>query len=105
MKKIEAVILSSNLNAVRKGLERRGICSGLIVIDVRYGDSEKRLLQTEDASSKTLGDRIKIELIVEDSEAEKTVNVILRQAQPESDEQSGQITVQDVTEIKQVARG
>ena len=104
MKKIEAVILSSNLNAVRKELERRGISSGLTVIDVRHGDSEKRLLQTEDASSKTLRDRIKIELIVEDSETEKTVNAILRQAQPESDEQGGQITVQEVTEIKRVAR-
>jgi len=30
MKKIEAVILSSNLNAVRKGLECRGIRSGII---------------------------------------------------------------------------
>lgn len=71
----------------------------------RHGDSEKRLLQTEDASSETLRDRVKIELIVEDSETEKTVNVILRQAQPESDEQGGQITVQEVTEIKRVERG
>ena len=104
MKKIEAVILSSNLNAVRKGLECRGIRSGLTVIDVRHGDSEKRLLQTENGSSTTLQDRIKIELIVEDSETEKTVNVILRQAQSESDEQGGQITVLEVTEIQRVAR-
>ena len=104
MKKIEAVILSSNLNAVRKGLECRGIRSGLTVIDVRHGDSERRLLQTENGSSKTLRDRIKIELIVEDSETERTVNVILRQAQSESDEQGGQITVLEVTEIQRVAR-
>ena len=105
MKKIEAVILGSNLDAVRNGLESRGIRSGLTVMDVRHGDSEKRLLQTENGNSKTLRDRIKIELIVEDSETEKTVNVILRQAQPESDEQGGQITVQEVTEVKRVARG
>jgi nitrogen regulatory protein PII len=105
MKKIEAVILRSNLNAVRNGLESRGIRSGLTIMDVRHGDSEKRLQQTENGSSKTLPDRVKIELIVEDSETEKTVNVILRQAQLESDEQGGQITVQEVTEVKRVARG
>jgi nitrogen regulatory protein PII len=104
MKKIEAVILSSNWDAVRKGLECRGIHSGLTVIDVRHGDSEKRSLQTENGSSKTLRDRIKIELIVEDSETEKTVNIILRQAQPESDEQGGHITVLDVTELQRVGR-
>ena len=102
MKKIEAVILSSNLNAVRKGLECRGIRSGLTVIDIRHGDSERRLLQTENGSSKTLRERIKIELIVEDSETEKTVSVILRQAQPGSDEQGGQITVLEATEIQRI---
>ena len=75
----------------------------MTVIEVRHGDSERRSLQTENGSSKTLRDRIKIELIVEDSETEKTVNVILRQAQPESDEQGGQITVLEVTEIQRVA--
>jgi nitrogen regulatory protein PII len=104
MKKIEAVILSSNLDAVRKGLECRGIHCGLTVIDVRHGDGKKRSLQTENGSSKTLRDRIKIELIVEDSETEKTLNVILRQAQPESDEQGGHITVLDVTELQRVGR-
>jgi nitrogen regulatory protein PII len=104
MKKIEAVILSSSLNAVRKGLECRGIHCGVTVIDVRHGDNEERLRQSENGSSKTLRDRVKIELIVEDSETEKTVNVILRQAQPESDEQGGQITVLDVTEIQRVGR-
>ena len=105
MKKIEAVILGSNLDAVRNGLESRGIRSGLTIMDVRHGDNEKRLRQAENGSPKTLQDRIKIELIVEDSETEKTVNVILRQAQLESDEQGGQITVQEVTEVKRVARG
>jgi nitrogen regulatory protein PII len=104
MKKIEAIILSSNLNAIRQGLECRGIRSGLTVIDVRHGDSEKRFLQAGNGSSKTLRDRIKIELIVEDSETETTVNVILRQAQSESDEQGGQITVLEVAEIQRVAR-
>lgn len=43
MKKIEAVILSSNLNAVRKELERRGIRSGLTVIDVSARRQRKEI--------------------------------------------------------------
>jgi nitrogen regulatory protein PII len=61
--------------------------------------------ETKNGSSKTLGDRIKIEVIVEDFEAEKTVNVILPHAQPESDELGGQITVLEVTEIQRIAPG
>ena len=40
MKKIEAVIVPSNLDAVRKELERRGIRCGMTVVDVQYSDSE-----------------------------------------------------------------
>ena len=102
MKKIEAVIGPSNLDAVRKELERRGIRGGLTVVDVQHTDSEKRLLQTENGISETLRDRIKLELIVDDSEAETIVNVILRQAQPESDDQAGQIAVLEVSEIQRI---
>jgi hypothetical protein len=40
MKKIEAVIVPSNLDAVRKELERRGIRCGMTVVDVQHGDSQ-----------------------------------------------------------------
>jgi nitrogen regulatory protein PII len=53
MKKIEAVIVPSNLDAVRKELERRGIRGGPTVVDVQHTDSEKRLLQTENGISET----------------------------------------------------
>ena len=105
MKKIEAVIVPSNLDAVRKELERREIRCGLTVVDVQHSDSEKRFLRAENASSETLQDRIKLELIVEDSEAEKAVNVILRHAQPEPDEEGGQIAVLEVSEIQRIGTG
>jgi hypothetical protein len=38
-------------------------------------------------------------LIVEDSEVEKAVNIILRHARPQSDEEGGQIAVLEVNEI------
>jgi nitrogen regulatory protein PII len=104
MKKIEAVIAPSNLDAVRKELERRGIRCGLTVVDVQHSDSEKRFLGAEHASSETLQDRIKLELIVEDSDSEKAVNIILRHAQPEPDEQGGQIAVLEVSDILRIGR-
>ena len=105
MKKIEAVIVSSNLDAVRKELQRRGIRGGLTVVDIQHSDSEMKLLQTKNGSSATLRDRIKLELIVDDSETEKTVNVILREAQPESDEQCDHISVLEVSEILRIGTG
>jgi nitrogen regulatory protein PII len=105
MKKIEAVIVPSILDPVRKELERRGIRGGLTIVDVQHSDSEKRFMQTENRSSETLRDRIKLELIIEDSEAEKAVNVILRHAKPESDEQGGQIAVLEVSEIQRIGTG
>jgi nitrogen regulatory protein PII len=101
MKKIEAVIVRSNLDAVRKELERRGIRGGLTVVDVQHTDSEKRL----NGISEILRDRIKLELIVDDSETEATLNVILRQAQPESDEQGGQIAVLEISAIHRIGTG
>jgi nitrogen regulatory protein PII len=98
MKKIEAVIFPVFLNAVRIELERRSVRGGLTLVEVRYIESDKRLLATERAGSGNLQERVKLELIVEDSEAEKVVNVILRHAQPQSDEDGGQIVVLEVNE-------
>lgn len=101
MKKIEAVIVRSNLDAVRKELERRGIRGGLTVVDVQHTDSEKSL----NGIPEILRDRIKLELIVDDSETETTLNVILRQAQPESDEQGGEIAVLEISAIQRIGTG
>lgn len=65
---------------------------GLTLIDVCY-DGDKSLLPTERAESEKFQRRVKLELIVEDSEVEKAVNVVLRHAQPESAEEGGQIAV------------
>jgi nitrogen regulatory protein PII len=102
MKKIEAVILPLHLDVVRRELQRRGIDSGLTVVEVRHCDSDKRLLSTEKGNSIAFRERVKLELFVDDSETEKAVNVILRHAQSESDQDSGQIAVLEVDETLRV---
>jgi nitrogen regulatory protein PII len=99
MKKIEAVIIPVHLNGVRLELERLGIRSGLTLIEVRYSGGDQSLVPTEKRGSKTFQERVKLELIMEDSEAEKAVHIILRQARPQSEEEGGQIAVLEVNEI------
>jgi nitrogen regulatory protein PII len=99
MKKIEAVIFRIHLNAVRVELERLGIRSGLTLIQVRYSGGGRSLVLAEKRSSKKSQERVKLELIMEDSEAEKAVNIILRHARPQSDREGGQIAVLEVNEI------
>ena len=105
MKKIEAVIAPSHLDAVRRELERRGIRSGLTVVGVQHSHGEKGLRRTAKESSGPLHDRVKLELMLEDSEIEKAVDVILRHAQPEFDQQGGQIAVLEVSEILRIGEG
>jgi nitrogen regulatory protein PII len=102
MKKIEAVILPLHLNAVRRELQRRGIGGGLTVVEVRHSDSDKQLISTERGAFGVFHERVKLELIVDDSEVEKAVNVILRHAQAESDEESGQIVVLEVDQTLRI---
>ena len=99
MKKIEAVIFPVHLNAVRVALERLGIRSGLTLIEVRYSGGDRSLVLAEKRGSKKTQERVKLELIMEDSEAEKAVNIILRLARPQSDQEGGQIAVLEVSEI------
>jgi nitrogen regulatory protein PII len=98
-KKIEAIIFPVHLNAVRMALKRRGIRSGLTLIEVRYSGGDLSLVPGEKNATKKFQQRVKLELIVEDSEAEKAVNIILRHARPQSDLEGGQITVLEVNEI------
>jgi nitrogen regulatory protein PII len=99
MKKIEAVIFPVYLNAVRVALERLGIRSGLTLIEVRYSGGDRSLVLADKRGSKKTRKRVKLELIMEDSEAEKAVNIILRHARPQSDQEGGQIAVLEVNEI------
>jgi hypothetical protein len=52
IKKIEAIIYPVHVNAVRAELERHGIRSGLTLIEVRYGDGDRSLLQLKKGDSK-----------------------------------------------------
>ena len=54
--------------------------------------------------SGTFQERVKLELLVDDSEAEKVVNVILWYAQPESDEEGGHIAVPEISETLRIGR-
>ena len=84
MKKIEAVIIPSQLDAVRLAGERGGICGKLTLTEVRQGDADAPSVRTEGGSSGPLQHRIKIELIVSDRQADKIINVLLRHAPTDS---------------------
>ena len=43
-------------------------------------------------------------MIMEDSEVERAVNIILRHARPRSDEEGGQIAVLEINEILDLTR-
>jgi nitrogen regulatory protein PII len=98
MKKIEAVILPLHLDVVQRELKRLGVGGGLTVAEVRHSDSVKRLLPTARGTPREFQERVKLELFVDDSEAEKAVNLILRHAQCGSDQDGGQIAVLEVNE-------
>ena len=101
MKKIEAVILPSRVDAVRAELERRGICGGLTLTEVRHGDTINHST-TLNGSPGQLKERIKLELIVGDRQADKAVSVILRHALIGSSETDGYVTLLEVTEVLQI---
>jgi nitrogen regulatory protein PII len=106
MKKIEAVIIPVHLNAVWVELERCGIRGGLTLIKVCCSDRYKALLAGKKGGSQEFQERVKLELIVEDSEAEKAVNIILRHARPQADEdEGGHIAVLEVNEIPSIEPG
>src|SRR6478609_1931067 len=104
MKKIEAVILPLQLDAVRSELRRLGIRGGLTMGEVRHSENDKGAPPTEKGTTRPFGQRIKLELMVDDGQVEKAVNAILRHARPESDEDGGQIAVLEVNEVTQIGR-
>jgi nitrogen regulatory protein PII len=102
MKKIEAVILREHLEAVRGELERHGLRGGLTLVEVLYSEKNQLLFPMETRALKKSPQRIKLELIVEDAKVESVVNIILRQAQPQSQEEGGQIVILEVNEILRI---
>jgi len=102
MKKIEAVIIPSRVDAVRAELRRRGVCGELTLTKVQHGDSHKHSITPHNGSIDQLDERVKLELIVGDRQADKAVSVILRHALTDSHEPDGHITLLDVSEVLQI---
>jgi nitrogen regulatory protein PII len=102
MKKIEAVILPSCVNAVRTELRRRGVCSELTLTGVQHGDTHKHSAAPHNGSGNELKERVKLELIVADRQADKAVSVILRQALADPQEPGGHVTLLDVSEVLEI---
>ena len=82
MKKIEAIIKPFKLSAVKDSLHELGI-SGMTVIDVKgFGRQRgsKGGMETEDSYDDEFLAKMKLEVIVEDSQVEKVIDVIKKSA-------------------------
>jgi len=102
MKKIEAVILPSRVNAVRAELRRRGVCAELTLTEVQHGGTHEHSITPHNGSADQLEERVKLELIVADRQADKVVGVILRHALTDSPDPDGHVTLLDVSEALQI---
>jgi Nitrogen regulatory protein PII len=102
MKKIEAVILPSCVTVVRTELRRRGVCGELTLTEVQQGDTQKNSVTLHNECIDGLRNRVKLELIVPDRQADKAVSVILRHALTDSHEPDGHVTLLDVSEVLQI---
>src|SRR5260370_29823366 len=103
MKKIEAVILPSRVDAIRAELERRGICDGLTLTEVQHGDTHNHSTTLQNGSPGQLKERIKLELIVGDRQVDKAGRVILRHALTDCSEPGGHATRWVVSEVQRIA--
>jgi nitrogen regulatory protein PII len=102
MKKIEAVILPSRVDAVRTELRRRGICGDLTLTEVQHGDTHKTSITPMNGHDGRLKEGTKLELIVADRQVDKAVGVILRYALTGSHEPDGHVTLLDVSEVLKI---
>jgi nitrogen regulatory protein PII len=102
VKKIEAVVVPSRVDAVRKELRRRGVCGELTLTEVLHGDTNKPSIPSFDGFDGPLQERVKLELIVADRQVDKAVSLILRYALPEFREPDGHVALLDVSEVLQI---
>lgn len=100
MKKIEAVILPARLAAVRAELERRGIHAALTVTDVRQANGQKASESAEEQTAGPLEDRLKVELVIGDRQAQKAVDIIMQHAQVATN--AGHVALLRVSEALQI---
>jgi len=101
MKKIEALIVPSRLEAVCAELRRGGIYAELTLTAVRQGNCTNYTSSAADNFKMPAG-LLKLELIVGNRQAQRTVDLIFRQGQPGSIEEGGHIAVLDVCEVFQI---
>jgi nitrogen regulatory protein PII len=102
MKKIEAIILPSRLDAVKAELERRGIHAALTLTEVQQVDGHKASVSAEKETAGSLEDRVKVELIVGDRQAQKAVDIIMQYAQVATNEAAGHVALLRVNEALQI---
>jgi nitrogen regulatory protein PII len=76
MKKLEAIIVPGKLDAVRAELERLGMHATLTLTDVQQADEQKASILPDTETPRLLNDRLKVELIVGDRQAQKAVEVL-----------------------------
>jgi nitrogen regulatory protein PII len=93
MKKIEAIIVPGNLDAVRAELECRGMHATLTLTDVQQAKEQKASILLDTETPGSLTDRLKVELIVGDRQAQKAAEVLT---------QYGQVTLLRVNEALQI---
>jgi nitrogen regulatory protein PII len=93
MKKIEAIIVPGKLDAVWAELERRGMHATLTLTDVQQAKEQKASSLRDAETSGSLKDRLKVELIVGDRQAQKAVEVLT---------QYGQVALLRVNEALQI---
>ncbi len=93
MKKIEAIIVPFKLKAIRVELEKRGIIATLTLIKVQQTEERETSPAPHTEVSSAFADRLKVELIVADRQAQRTVDVIT---------QYGQVALLKVNEALQI---
>lgn len=76
MKKIEVVIFPEKLDAVRAELERQGMHATLTLTDVQLAREQQASILAGPEAPGSLTDRLKVELIVGDRQAQKAVEVL-----------------------------
>jgi nitrogen regulatory protein PII len=102
MKKIEAVILPPRVDAMRAELRRRGVCGGLTLTEVQHGEIHKLSIAAANGSNGQLKERVKLELIIADRQADKALSIILRYALTDPQDPDGYVTLLDVSEVLQI---
>ena len=81
MKKLEAIIVPGKLEAVREELERLGTHATLTLTEVQQAEKQNASILPDTKTPGLLNDRLKVELIVGDRQAQRAVEVLTQYGQ------------------------